>query len=376
MADYTVMKRWSEERASEWYADQPWLVGCNFLPSTAINQVEMFQPETFDPETIRRELGGACDLGFNTLRVYLHDMLWKDESREGFLASFDAFLGICESLGMRCIIVFFDDCHWDHTIALGEQHPRITGVHNSGWLQSPGRPLLQAYQAGTISDEDRSRLRGYVQDIMQRYKDDARILMWDMYNEPRHPAAKPLLADAWSWAREVAPSQPLTGCHHGAGPDYESFQSEHSDIISFHCYHREHKQTKIDELRKLQPGRPIVCTEYMGRPDSTFQSCLPILKANNVGAINWGFVNGKSGTVWRWPSQEAVRDIVEKPGWSMADIEANHGFDQPSPGENYPEPEIWFHDIFRVDGTPFDAEEVEFIKRMASGDARAEQESS
>ncbi|MBT3194813.1 MAG: cellulase family glycosylhydrolase [Verrucomicrobia bacterium] len=360
------MSRWSVEQARQWYAKQPWLVGCNFLPSTAINQVEMFQAETFDPETISRELGWARNLGFNTLRVYLHDILWKDEAREGFLASFDAFLAICESQGMRCIIVFFDDCHWDHTIELGPQHPRITGVHNSGWLKSPGRPLLQAYQDRTISDADRRRLKGYVQGVMQRYGDDARILMWDIYNEPNQPATKQLLEDAWGWAREIDPSQPLTGCHHGAGPDYAPFQSEQSDIISFHCYQHEHKQVKIDELKTLQPGRPIICTEYMGRPDSTFQSCLPILKANNVGAINWGLVNGKSGTVWRWPSQQPINEIVSREHWSLPDIETSHGFDQPAPGENYPEPELWFHDIFRVDGTPFDLEEAEFIKRLVA----------
>ncbi|MBL7077302.1 MAG: cellulase family glycosylhydrolase [Kiritimatiellae bacterium] len=360
------MDRWSVERAQKWYAEQPWLVGCNFLPGTAINQVEMFQPETFDPETIRCELGWARDLGFNTLRVYLHDMLWKDEVREGFLASFDAFLGICESLGMRCIIVFFDDCHWDHTIALGAQHPRITGVHNSGWLKCPGRPLNQTYQDGTASEEDHARLQGYVKDIMDRYRSDSRILMWDIYNEPGHPASKRLLEDAWNWAKEAAPSQPLTGCHHGAGPDYAAFQSAQSDVLSFHCYHREHKQAKIDELGKLHPDRPIICTEYMGRPDSTFQSCLPILKENNVGAINWGLVNGKSGTVWRWPSQQPINEIVSRENWSLTDIEASHGFDQPAPGENYPEPKLWFHDIFRVDGTPFDAEEVAFIKGIVS----------
>jgi len=362
------MSRWSVEKAQAWYDEQPWMIGCNFLPSTAINQVEMFQPETFDPETITRELGWARDLGFNTLRVYLHDILWKEEVREGFLANLNAFLGICESLGIRCIIVFFDDCHWDHTIALGKQHPRISGVHNSGWLKSPGRPLLQAYHDGTISDEERARLKGYVQDIMQRYRDDARVVMWDIYNEPSQATTKPLLEDAWAWAREIAPSQPLTGCHHGSGGDYAAYHSGNSDIVSFHCYRSEQKQGKIDELKAAHPGRPIVCTEYMGRPHSTFQSCLPILKRNNIGAINWGFVNGKSGTVWHWPSQQAIRDIVEKPGWSLSDIEASHGFDQPAPGENYPEQELWFHDIFRVDGTPFDPKEIEFIRSMTSAE--------
>lgn len=360
--------RWSVGLAQEWYAKQPWLVGCNFLPSTAINQVEMFQPETFDPETISRELGWARDLGFNTQRVYLHDMLWKEEVRDGFIASFDAFLDICESLGMRCIIVFFDDCHWDHDIKLGPQHPRITGVHNSGWLKSPGRPLLKAYDDGSISDSDRARLERYVKDIMERYSADPRVLMWDIYNEPSLPEAKSLLEDAWGWARKVNPSQPLTGCQNGSGAAYRDFQAAQSDILSFHNYHTGHLQAAIDDLKTSHPSRPIICTEYMARsdggPQSTFQTCLPVLKDNNIGAINWGLVNGKSGTVWRWPSQEAIRDIVEKPDWKLSDIEAGHGFDRPVGRENYPEPEIWFHDIFRVDGTPFDVAEVALIREL------------
>jgi len=358
------MTRWSEEKANEWYAGQPWLVGCNFLPSTAINQVEMFQSESFDPKTIRRELGWARDLGFNTLRIYLHDILWKIGARKGFLTNFDAFLDICESLGMRCIIVFFDDCHWDHSVALGAQQPRIKEVHNSGWLKSPGRKLLQAYNDETIHRTDKVRLKDYVQEVMERYRDDQRILMWDLYNEPSQPTAKRLLEDAWGWAREVAPSQPLTGCHNGAGPDYRDFHAAQSDILSYHCYNTSQQQQIIDTLRKEHPNRPIICTEYMGRPDSTYKDCLPILKENKIGAINWCLVNGKSGTVWRWPSQQAIQKIVEKPDWVQSEIQTSHGFDLPPSGENFPEPEEWFHDIFRADGTPYDPEEVALIKEL------------
>src|SRR3954462_10150551 len=69
--------RWDAKRANDWYAKQPWLVGCNFIPSTAINQLEMWQADTFDPAAIDRELGWAADkLGFNTARVFLHDLAY------------------------------------------------------------------------------------------------------------------------------------------------------------------------------------------------------------------------------------------------------------------------------------------------------------
>lgn len=365
-----TMTRWTIEQANTWYEAQPWLVGCNFLPSTAINQVEMFQPSTYDPETIKRELGWAKSLGFNTLRVYLHDILWEREIQEGFLKSFDNFLDICASLDIRCIIVFFDDCHWDHNIARGKQQLRITGVHNSGWLKSPGRDILKVYHEGTISDHDKARLKNYIQGVLKLYGNDSRIVMWDIYNEPSISETKPLLKDAWAWAREMDPSQPLTGCHHGSGSEYAKTQSDNSDIISYHCYNSNDQQEHIDFLRKAYPGRPIICTEYMGRPKSTFQKCLPILKKNSVGAINWGLVNGKSGTVWQWPSQEPISEIVARQDWSMAEIESKHGLDKPAPDENYPEPKLWFHDIFRVDGTPFDQKELDFIESITRGRAQ------
>lgn len=40
-----------------------WYFGANFIPSTAINQLEMWQKETFDPTTIDRELGFARKIG-------------------------------------------------------------------------------------------------------------------------------------------------------------------------------------------------------------------------------------------------------------------------------------------------------------------------
>ncbi|MDA1045096.1 MAG: cellulase family glycosylhydrolase [Verrucomicrobia bacterium] len=358
--------RWTVERAKAWYGAQPWMVGCNFLPSTAINQVEMFQPESFDPETIERELGWARELGFNTLRVYLHDILWGEEVREGFLESLDRFLDICARHGIRCIFVFFDDCHWDHVIALGFQQPRITGVHNSGWLKSPGRTLVREYHDGTISQHNKARLKSYIQGILGRYANDPRIVMWDIYNEPRDPHTGALLRDAWMWAREVNPSQALTGSHYGSAQEFGEFQAEHADVVSYHCYDSDHQQKNIDALRQNYPGRPIICTEYMGRPGGTFAKCLPLLKKNHVGAINWGFVNGKSGTVWQWPSQGPIQEIVARDDWSMSEIGDKHGFDQPAAGENFPEPERWFHDIFRVDGTPFDQAEVDVI-RQATG---------
>src|SRR4029077_2592941 len=45
---------WTKERARAWADSTGWLVGSNFIPSTAINQLEMWQAATFDPRTIDR----------------------------------------------------------------------------------------------------------------------------------------------------------------------------------------------------------------------------------------------------------------------------------------------------------------------------------
>lgn len=357
--------KWSLEDSQQWFADTGWLVGCNFLPSSALNQVEMFQPDTFDLPTIERELSWASSLGFNALRVYLHDLLWHKKIRNDFLKNFNRFLDACEKKSLRCIIVFFDDCHWDYQLSLGPQQPRLRGVHNSGWLKSPGRKILQAYSEETLPEERKLYLRHYLQGVLEYYRDDPRIVLWDIYNEPMFPETEMLLRDVWSWAREVKPRQPLTGCTFGSKLNYPEFQGSRSDIISYHCYSTRHQQSQINSLAAQYPGRPIICTEYMGRPDSTFQDCLPILKENRVGAINWGLVHGKSGTVWRWPSQDSLKRVVEESNdWSPQGILEQFGVDLPQPEENYPEPPEWFHDIFRVDGSAYDKEEISVIRKL------------
>src|SRR5262245_31601228 len=92
----SAAERWTPQQANDWYKAQPWLVGCDFIPSNAINQLEMWQPDTFDAATIDRELGWAQSIGFNTVRVFLHDLPWKDD-RDKFFGNVDKFLDIAAS---------------------------------------------------------------------------------------------------------------------------------------------------------------------------------------------------------------------------------------------------------------------------------------
>lgn len=324
---------WSKEKAAEWYAQQPWLNGSNFQPSSAINQVEMWSGETFDAATIDKELGWAEELGFNLMRVYLSSEVWKADA-EGFKKRMDEYLTISSKHNIKTLFVFFDDC-WNEETVAGKQLAPKPGVHNSGWVQDPAVSLRK--DTTTLFPV----LEKYVKDILTTFKDDERVLLWDLYNEPGNSqhgmASMPLLKNVFKWAREVNPSQPVSaGVWFFKYPELNKFQIENSDVLTYHNYRDpENHQLWIDLLRTH--GRPMICTEYMARRNnSLFQNVMPMLKANNVGAINWGFVSGKTNTIFAW--------------------------DEPKPNEK--EPTLWFHDIFRQDKTPFDPKEVELIKKL------------
>ena len=326
--------RWTAASAKRWYAAQPWLVGANFVPSTAVNELEMWQADTFDPDTIDRELGMAEGLGFNVARVFLHDLLWEQDP-DGFKQRIDQYLAIADRHGIRTVLVLFDNV-WNAESQLGPQPAPIPGVHNSRWVQSPS-------QAETVGfpdqPETQARLEAYAKGIISAFATDPRVLMWDLVNEPGNTgiqlAALPLVDAAFAWAHELEPAQPLT-----AGPwilptkwELSTFLLDHSDIVTFHSYADVTTTNQwIADLRAFS-DRPQICTEWMARTmDSRFETHLPMFRDEHVGAINWGLVSGKTQTIYPWLSPEGA-----------------------------PEPAIWFHDIFRPDGTPFDAAETELV---------------
>ena len=323
-------QRWSVEQANAWYAQQPWLVGCNFIPSTAINQLEMWQEETFDAETLDRELGWAEAIGFNTVRVYLHDLLWEAD-KEGFIARIHRYLEIADRHYIRTLFTIFDDC-WNNHPKLGKQPEPLPGIHNSGWVQSPSTAVVTA-------PEHWSRLEMYVTELVRTFGQDERILFWDLYNEPGNnhlgTQSLPLLKEVFGWARAAAPSQPLSVGIWFDNAELNAFQAEASDIITFHNY-RDTESLKNEIASLRVHGRPLICTEYMARTsNSLFLTHLPIFQAEKVGCYNWGFVSGKTQTIYPWGS-----------------------------AESHTEPELWFHDLFRQDGTPYRQEEVDCIKHL------------
>jgi hypothetical protein len=354
-ASETVVGRWSVERAEQWQRANPWLVGCNFIPSSAINQLEMWQADTFDVATIDHELGWAESIGFNSVRVFLHNLLWTQDAR-GFLERMEKFLSIAHKHHIKTMFVLFDSC-WDPNPALGKQRPPKPFLHNSGWVQSPGAEYM-------THPEKLDALRPYVVGVVRHFAKDRRIAFWDLYNEPDNlndPAyikleppskidvSRQLLEKTFAWAREANPSQPLSsGVWKGTWGDpaelspMERTQLDNSDIITFHNYGSVDEARKcVENLRRYQ--RPIVCTEYMARPvGCTFDPNLAFFKSEKVGAYNWGFVSGKTQTIYPWDS------------WKKTYTS---------------EPPLWFHDIFRPDGSAYKPEEVAFIRSLTSAKA-------
>ncbi|MDR1170869.1 MAG: 1,4-beta-xylanase [Bacteroidales bacterium] len=325
---------WTQEQANEWYKQWEWLRGCNFIPSTAINQLEMWQAETFDPATIDHELGWAESIGMNCMRVYLHHLAWEVD-KDGFKKRMNTYLDIAASHHIRTIFVFMDDC-WNPAYAAGRQPEPKPGVHNSGWVRDPGDLIHQDMPLIDV-------LETYVTDILTEFKEDRRIVLWDLYNEPGNSdygdLSMPLLQKMFHWGRTINPLQPLSsGVWNSDLTNLNRYQLENSDVITYHNYESKEKhQLAIDSLR--QYARPLICTEYMARRNnSTFQDIMPLLKSENIGAINWGLVSGKTNTIFAW--------------------------DTPLPDGT--EPPLWFHDIFRRDGTPFSLEEVDVIKSLTA----------
>ncbi|MDQ2656383.1 MAG: 1,4-beta-xylanase, partial [Bacteroidota bacterium] len=163
---------WSQEEADRWYEAQGWLIGSNFSPSTAINQLEMWQKESFDTTTINRELGWAADLGMNAMRVYLHDLPY-DNDREGFLQRMDTFLKIADRHDIKIMFVLFDSV-WDPFPKAGKQREPKPHVHNSGWVQSPGIDALK-------DSTQYPRLEQFVKGVIGKFADDERVLAWDVW---------------------------------------------------------------------------------------------------------------------------------------------------------------------------------------------------
>lgn len=355
LAQQGFAQQWSVEQAHAWYTRQPWLIGANYIPSDAINQIEMWQAESFNPALIDKELGYAAAIGMNCMRVFLHDLVFQQDPA-GYLKRIEQFLRIADKHHIKIMLVFFDSV-WDPYPYLGKQRDPRPGVHNSGWVQGPGIHALRD------STQD-SRLEKYVKAIVKEFGRDERVFCWDVWNEPDNMNGKiyndyepdnkvalvlRIIKKAFPWIRSQNPVQPLTTYVCGTGwPDVEvaplpymaelvNFVLTNSDILSFHNYGSTEAWETIAR-RFLKKGRPVLCTEFLARNGCTFESTLPSAKKMNIGVMCWGLVAGKTNTIHGW-----------------------HTWETPDKGE----PEVWHHDVLRKDGTPYSQKEIDLIRSIA-----------
>ena len=361
--------KWSAQRVREWHEKQRWCVGCNFLPSYAVNFMDFWHEARFNTELISRELKLAQDTGLNAVRVNLNYLVWKHEG-QAHLHRIDEFLNIATKYGLQVILVPFDDCQFSGAPPrYSKQLGPITGTHNSRAVGSPGREIVLDWQR-------EKSLEAFLKTIIDRYKTDERILFWDLYNEPGNrmqfvdgqhsefdlsleKAALEFMEAIFEWAREINPSQPLTvgAWHLPYDWDHEQLAEDWntegalvsgkrpyaheidrraialSDIISFHGYvTKDQMEYLISRLKKFD--RPLYITEWLARPaGSRIEEQLPLFKNENIGCFHWGLVNGATQTHLPWP---------------FLGIEA---------GE-------WFHDLYYQNGESYRNEEIELFKSL------------
>lgn len=328
---------WPADQAWAWYRRQPWIVGFNYVPGTAANTTEFWAAGTFDPATIDRELGWAAGLGFNSCRVFVQFLVWKHDPA-GLLDRLDRFLGIAAGHGLTTTLVLFDDCAFGDPPQtepfLGKQRDPLPGMILPSWTPSPG--LKAVTDRGAWPDLER-----YIKDVVSRFANDPRVLMWDLYNEPGNSGmgnqSLPLVEATFAWARAASPAQPVTIAAWGAPAEITARQVELSDVISFH-YYGNAEGLRAQLAAHAMHGRPVINTEWMARlAGSRWDADLPVFKEQGVGCYCWGLVNGRTQAQFPWNSPKGA-----------------------------PEPASWFHDLLRADGSPRYADEVAFLRRFTN----------
>lgn len=323
--------RWTRERAWKWYNGQPWPCGFNYIPANAISYTEMWMDYCFDLQRIDRELALAQTTAFNALRVVLPFVVWEHEP-EAFKKRIGAFLGVCQRRALGVMLTLFDDCAFGpvRDPVFGKQPGVVVGWYANGWTPSPGHALVRDQSTWP-------RLERYVKDIIGAFREDDRVWVWDLYNEPTNGGlggtSLPLVEKVFQWAREIHPSQPLTVAQWNSDGALNALIYRHSDIITFHDYgSADHLARHIADLTKHR--RPLICTEWLNRGrGSLVKTCLPIFLEKRVGCLHWGLVNGKTQTHLNWGHR---------------------------PGQ--PDSPVWQHDLYRGDHRPYDPEELELFR--------------
>lgn len=325
-------RRWPEQKIQSWYNNQPWFCGFNYIPAYAVNYTAMWDKTSFDTAAIDKELAIAEKVGLNCLRAVLQYAVYEDDP-EYFLATLDKFMAICKRHKIKFMPALFDDCVFglENDPKVGKQPEPLPGWYAWAWSPSPGHTMV-------IDSTTHPKIEKYVKAVMERFKNDDRIFIWDLYNEPTNgglgTTTLPLLQKVIKWAREVSPLQPMTIGIWNDNERLNEIAVTGSDIISFHNYgNKQNLEKHIQELKKY--NRPLINTEWMNRPaGSTIKDNLAVFYENNVGCMLWGLVNGKTQTDLPWGHR---------------------------PGD--PAPSVWQHDLFKGNFQPYNDAEIASLRK-------------
>lgn len=350
--------KWTKERAWEWYNARTWIRGCNYMSADCANRIDQWQSYGFEErlETTEKELALMAELGYNSVRLILEFIVW-DEEHDSFLERFERYISLCSKYGISCMIVLANDCMRPKGLevnSLGEQKVDW-GYHGGRKMSQHGK--LSGMGHHVLDEPDKApRYFEMVREIVERYKDDERIIMWNIYNEVgnshRWQVSMPNLKKIFEIVREIDPIQPLTCETFSLGEgeieditEVEKYALEQSDIISYHNYGTYDINIRI--IKKLKRfGRPILCTEWLARClDNNIQEMFPLFYLEKIGCYNWGFVAGKYQTYEPWNSVWENYDENPDLKWDFTK---------------------WFHDLYRPNHRPYDPKEIEIIKRYCA----------
>ena len=350
--------RWTKERAWQWYNERPWIRGCNYMSADCANRVDQWQSLGWEErfETTRREFALMRETGFNTIRVILEYAVWRDE-HDGFLRRFEDYISLAAEYGISCIVVLANDCmppmspEWKRP-QIGPQ--KVDWGYHGGVKRSQhgihSEPAPHFWLDEPETREDYFRM---VREIVTLYRQDPRILIWDVYNEPgnslREEITLPNVKALFALVREIDPDQPLTSDGLGISPDrdvpptpVQAYCQEQSDVITYHCY--ENLDDHVQILHRLKEhGRPILNTEWLARPlGNDVQTLFPLFWLERIGCVCWGFVAGMYQTYepWNW-----IWEKYEKGELPDADFTK------------------WLHDLYRPSHRPYDPKEIEIIQK-------------
>ena len=348
-------KRYSEIEIKKWYESLPWLRGSNFLPSNVINRLDMYQSYKSD-EHLRVsdiELDLHEKIGFNTVRLWLDFDCYYLE-KEKYLEILEEYISLCDKHHQLVMLVLAheEDLPYDTFKAkeLGEQRKYYNHFNRDYPQYYEMAPRKKHYLE---FDETRDLFLEMIDVVVNKYKNDKRIIAWNIYNEPGITIgnrAIPLLELLFDKVRKINPIQPLSADiwrdvdENGIPYSPEERKAlELSDFISFHSYNKYPSFTKkIEALEKH--NRPIIVTEWLQRINhNNVEDIYPYLAKKRIGAYCWGFVEGDTFTNEPWENL-----------WKEIEINPNYDYDFSK----------WQHNLFRRNLHPYIPKEIELIKKI------------